>query len=132
MSATTDTSVRVHIYGSSISGNRKIKDAQRRIESVLTSNEIPFKFVDIAADEEAKSYMRRKNGGATDLPQIFVNGEFRGTITALDDAVEYDGLDTFLALDKATEDELILQEGAALDDAELAQLLEEDDQKNKQ
>jgi glutaredoxin len=44
----------------------------------LQSFEIPFQFIDLAADEEAKLYMRRKNGGATELPQIFVDGEFRG------------------------------------------------------
>ncbi|RKP26195.1 SH3-binding, glutamic acid-rich protein-domain-containing protein [Syncephalis pseudoplumigaleata] len=130
--ATADRTVRVHVYGSSVSGNRKIKDAQARIHTVFTTQDIPYEFVDLAADEEGKLYMRRKNGGATELPQIFVDGEFRGTYTAFDDAVEYDELDSFLAFDKPKEDEALLREGQSVDDAALAQLLEEDAQRDQQ
>lgn len=51
---------------------------QTRIKDVLNIKGIPFDFLNIAYDEEAKSYMKQKNLGKTELPQIFVNGEFKG------------------------------------------------------
>jgi glutaredoxin len=39
---------------------------------------VPFLFKDIASDEEAKKLMKRRNRGATELPQIFVDDEFIG------------------------------------------------------
>ncbi|KAI8053354.1 hypothetical protein BDF22DRAFT_684110 [Syncephalis plumigaleata] len=131
MATNTDSAVRVQIYGSSVSGNRKIKAAQTFIKDKLENFEIPYKFIDLAADEEAKLYMRRKNGGATELPQIFVDGEFRGTASAFEDAVEYDELDSFLDFNRQNEDEALLQVGESLDEADVDKLLEEDAQRDK-
>jgi hypothetical protein len=32
----------------------------------------------VAADEDALKYMKRKNRGEKELPQIFVDGEYKG------------------------------------------------------
>jgi glutaredoxin len=48
---------------------------------VLTIHKIPFEFVDVAADEDALKYMKRRNRGAVGLPQIFTDGEFIGVST---------------------------------------------------
>ncbi|RUS19266.1 hypothetical protein BC937DRAFT_87747 [Endogone sp. FLAS-F59071] len=71
---------------------------QTRIKDVLNIKGIPFDFINIAYDEEAKSYMKQKNHGKTELPQIFVNGEFKGIYADFDDAVETETLDQFLEL----------------------------------
>ncbi|ORY08315.1 thioredoxin-like protein [Basidiobolus meristosporus CBS 931.73] len=87
----------VEIYGSSISGNMQIKDRQQRLESILNSRKIPFEFVDIAADEKARNYMKRKNlNKTTELPQIFVDGEFRGIFQDFEEAHEAEQLNKFL------------------------------------
>jgi glutaredoxin len=49
-----------------------------RIEQVLKQRKIDFSFVDVAADEDALKYMKRKNRGEKELPQIFVDGEYKG------------------------------------------------------
>ncbi|RKP12507.1 hypothetical protein BJ684DRAFT_20964 [Piptocephalis cylindrospora] len=120
---------KVHIYGSSVSGSRKIKDGQRHLETILSTHNIPFVFKDLAADDEAKSYMRKNNGGVTALPQIFVNGEFRGVYDDFAEAVEADDLEAWLAIGSKTkaqkEDEEFDSLAKEVDEEELRKLAEE-------
>ncbi|KAI8927948.1 thioredoxin-like protein [Entophlyctis helioformis] len=80
-------SARVQIYYSSVSGMTKIKKAQTRIEDLLAAFKLPYELIDIAADEDAKAYMQAKSGKAV-IPQIFVDGEYKGTCEELDEANE--------------------------------------------
>jgi hypothetical protein len=75
--------------------------------------------------------MRRKNGGNNELPQIFVDGEFRGSYTAFEEAIEFDEVEQFLALDKPKVDEIeaLIAQGVP-SEAELLELLEEDEKKH--
>ncbi|CAG8611806.1 2284_t:CDS:2 [Scutellospora calospora] len=88
--------IRVHIYGSSVAGNIF---RQASIESILNSNKIPYTFIDVAADEDQLKYMKRKNRGIKDLPQIFVDGEYKGLAAELEQAVEMREVKEFLGLD---------------------------------
>ena len=56
----------------------QVKSNQSWIEQVLKQHKISFSFVDVAADEDALKYMKRKNRGEKELPQIFVDGEYKG------------------------------------------------------
>ncbi|CAG8673069.1 14710_t:CDS:2 [Gigaspora margarita] len=96
----SEEKIRVQIYGSSVPGNIFVKQNQMSIESILNANKIPFTFVDVAADETHLKYMKRKNGGKKDMPQIFVDGEFKGTTKELEEAVEMREVKEFLGLVK--------------------------------
>ncbi|CAG8639654.1 10926_t:CDS:2 [Cetraspora pellucida] len=91
--------IRVQIYGSSVAGNIFVKQNQASIESILNSNKIPYTFVDVAADQDQLNYMKRKNGGVKELPQIFVDGEYKGLTKELEQAVEMREVKEFLGLD---------------------------------
>ncbi|KAF8976607.1 hypothetical protein BGZ46_008127 [Entomortierella lignicola] len=90
----------VQVYGSSVSGNLKVKRAQLSINDALEQLGIEYEFVDLAVDEEAKRYIRGKNGGETELPQIFSGGEYRGVFDDFEYAVETNQLAQFLAFDR--------------------------------
>ncbi|GJJ72109.1 SH3 domain-binding glutamic acid-rich protein [Entomortierella parvispora] len=90
----------VQIYGSSVSGNLQIKRSQQSISDALQQLEIEYEFVDVAASEEVKSYMKRKSRGETALPQIFAGGEYRGTYEDFDYAIETHQLTQFLGFDR--------------------------------
>ncbi|KAG0203788.1 SH3 domain binding glutamic acid-rich protein-like [Mortierella sp. GBA30] len=90
----------VHIYGSSVSGNLKTKRAQQSISHALEQLWIEYEFVDVSTSDEAKRHMRRKNGGQTELPQIFSGGEYRGIFDDFEYAIETHQLLQFLAFDR--------------------------------
>ncbi|RIA96842.1 thioredoxin-like protein [Glomus cerebriforme] len=94
-----ETKERVQIYGSSVAGNIFVKSNQSWIEQVLKQHGIKFSFVDVAADEDAKKYMKRKNRGETELPQIFVDGEYKGIFKTFQEAVEMKEVKKFLGLE---------------------------------
>ncbi|CAG8536069.1 9014_t:CDS:2 [Dentiscutata heterogama] len=96
----SEEKIRVEVYGSSVPGNIFVKQNHMSVESILNANKIPYKFIDVAADENHLKYMKRKNGGKKDLPQIFVDGEFKGTTKELEEAVEMREVREFLGLDK--------------------------------
>lgn len=56
--------------------------------------------MDVAASEEAKSYMKRKSNGETALPQIFSDGDYRGTFEDFEYAIETHQLPQFLGFDR--------------------------------
>jgi len=94
-----ETKERVQIYGSSVSGNIFAKSNQSWIEQVLKQHKINFSFVDVAADENALKYMKRKNRGEKEYPQIFVDGEYKGITKDFQEAVEFKEVNKFLGLD---------------------------------
>ncbi|KAJ1647429.1 hypothetical protein LPJ64_001205 [Coemansia asiatica] len=91
---------RVQVYGSTVSGNRTYKKQARELFSMLEANEIDFQFICIAVDEEAKKYMRRKALGNMTIPQIYVDGEFKGFFEDAFQANEIDELYEWLGLDE--------------------------------
>ncbi|KAJ1667332.1 hypothetical protein IW140_001935 [Coemansia sp. RSA 1813] len=91
---------RVQIYGSTVSGNRTYKKQAKELFIMLEANEIDFEFICIAADEKAKSYMRRKALGKMTIPQVYVDGEFKGFFEDAFKANEIDELYEWLGLDE--------------------------------
>lgn len=89
----------VEIYTSAVSGNLKTRSNQSRLESLLAIKKIDYRIIDVSIDDEAKSYMKRKNLGATtELPQIFVKGEFKGLFDDFINALEGETLKVFLGI----------------------------------
>ncbi|KAJ3165014.1 hypothetical protein HK101_000321 [Irineochytrium annulatum] len=88
----------VTIYVSSVSGNLFAKKATTRVLDILAARKIDATEVDISTDEEAKEYMFSKSGKKT-LPQIFVEGEFKGTLEELDEANEDGRVKEFLGVE---------------------------------
>ncbi|ORX96139.1 hypothetical protein K493DRAFT_351031 [Basidiobolus meristosporus CBS 931.73] len=77
-----------------------IKTQQKRLESILNARRIPFVFIDVAASTAAKNYMRNINPTPTVvLPQIFVDGSFRGFFRQFEEANDRDELTEFLGFD---------------------------------
>ncbi|RHZ62406.1 hypothetical protein Glove_340g13 [Diversispora epigaea] len=91
---------KVEIYGSSVAGNIFVKKNQESIEFILKANKIDFSFVDVAADDDQLKYMKRKNRGEKELPQIFVGGEYKGLLKGLEEANEFKEVKKFLGLEK--------------------------------
>ncbi|KAI9099403.1 thioredoxin-like protein [Phlyctochytrium arcticum] len=88
---------RVMVYMSSVAGSTPVKKAQTRLEAIFAARKIKYDSVDVAADEEAKEYMLEKSG-KNSLPQIFVDGEYKGGIEALEEANEDDAVQKWLGL----------------------------------
>ncbi|KAJ1855535.1 hypothetical protein GGH12_004877 [Coemansia sp. RSA 1822] len=91
---------RVQVYGSTVSGNRTYKKQAKELFIMLEANEIDFEFICIAADEQAKKYVRRKALGNMTIPQIYVDGEFKGFFEDAFKANEIDELYEWLGLDE--------------------------------
>ncbi|ORX47443.1 hypothetical protein DM01DRAFT_1396320 [Hesseltinella vesiculosa] len=76
----------IHVYVSSVSANPSVKRKQETIQTLLATCNIPFQVIDVARREQALQHMRRQTQGqATQLPLVFVGGQFKGQ---LDDVVE--------------------------------------------
>ncbi|OLY80026.1 Cytokinesis protein 3 [Smittium mucronatum] len=97
-------STRVKIYGSTISGNRKYKTESQHLFRILETMEIPYEFICIAADQQAKSFIKRKSLGSVQIPQIYVDGELVGFYDDFIAANEDDELETWLGLDQEPDD----------------------------
>ncbi|KAJ1984541.1 mitochondrial inner membrane protein required for protein import [Dimargaris verticillata] len=119
-----DGSTRVQIYGSSVSGNRKYKTEFLKLTQFLQAEEVLFEFVDIAADEAAKAYMRGKATNVTSIPLLFCDGEYRGTFEQAAEAVEGFELRDFLGLD---DEPVHLDDVSNLTEEQIAKLTEEID-----
>ncbi|KAJ2499638.1 hypothetical protein GGH96_003395 [Coemansia sp. RSA 1972] len=91
---------RVQVYGSTVSGNRTYKKQAKELFTMLEANEIDFEFICIAADEQAKKYVRRKALGNMTIPQIYVDGELKGFFEDAFKANEIDELYEWLGLDE--------------------------------
>ncbi|KAJ2238216.1 hypothetical protein H4R99_005194 [Coemansia sp. RSA 1722] len=91
---------RVQVYGSTVSGNRTYKKQAKELFTMLEANEIDFEFICIAVDEDAKKYMRRKALGNMTIPQIYVDGDFKGFFEDAFQANEIDELYEWLGLDE--------------------------------
>ncbi|KAH6584285.1 hypothetical protein BASA61_003378 [Batrachochytrium salamandrivorans] len=79
---------RVTLYYSSVAGMVKVRKAQSRIQDLLAAHKVPYTMIDVAAEEDAKRYMQSKSG-TNIIPQIFLDGEYKGTCEAFDEANEY-------------------------------------------
>ncbi|OMJ26559.1 SH3 domain-binding glutamic acid-rich protein-like protein [Smittium culicis] len=92
--------VRVKIYGSTVSGNRKYKSESQHLFNILNTHQIKYEFICIAADQQAKSFIKRKSLGSVQIPQIYVDDELVGFYDGFIDANEHDELEHWLRLDQ--------------------------------
>jgi len=67
----------VIVYTSEVSGNLATKKHQAQLELFLNNAKIPFKKVDVSVEAGEKDFMI-KTSGKRELPQVFVNGQFKG------------------------------------------------------
>ncbi|XP_065907471.1 SH3 domain-binding glutamic acid-rich-like protein 3 [Dysidea avara] len=89
------------VYVSTVAGSLDVKKQQQRIEMILgktyQGNEV--KYIDVAADEDAKKKMRDIIGDEKAVPpQIFNGDTYCGNFQKFDDAVEDGELKQFLKL----------------------------------
>ena len=64
-----------HTHTRSLSHTHQIKKNQQRIEMTLEGKKIPYKKLDIAADESLKTKMREIAGNPKALPPQLANGD---------------------------------------------------------
>ncbi|KAK4047410.1 hypothetical protein OIV83_005457 [Microbotryomycetes sp. JL201] len=88
----------IDVYVTSILTNPSIRGRHERVERALTSLRVPFSTHDVASDDEAKRWWKRKDP-TNELPCIMVDGERVGSIEQFDEAVEFGELRQFLRLD---------------------------------
>ncbi|KAJ1741259.1 hypothetical protein LPJ55_003908 [Coemansia sp. RSA 990] len=91
---------RVRVYGSTVSGNRTYKKQVKELFAMLEAIEVDFEYVCIAADEQAKKFVRRKALGNMTIPQIYVDDELKGFYEDAFNANEVDELYEWLGLDE--------------------------------
>ncbi|GAA5981634.1 hypothetical protein JCM5350_008057 [Sporobolomyces pararoseus] len=89
----------IDVFVTSILSNPQLRGRHERVRRALTSARVPYAEHDVAGDENAKSFWKRKNGGKNELPFILVDGEPVGNIDDMDEAVEFGELRQFLRLD---------------------------------
>ncbi|PVU99799.1 hypothetical protein BB559_000408 [Furculomyces boomerangus] len=95
-----DGNPRVQIYGSTVSGNKKYKMELRKLFKILSSNQIEYEFICIAANQKAKSYMKMKALGNMTIPQIYVDKEFKSFYSEFMAADTSSALVEWLGLDE--------------------------------
>ncbi|KAJ3031202.1 hypothetical protein HDV00_008485 [Rhizophlyctis rosea] len=88
---------RVTLYYSSVSGALMVKKKQSRVQDIFAARKVEYDLVDVAADEDAKDYMQSKSG-KNSLPQIFVDGEYKGGPDELEEANEDGAVQEWLGL----------------------------------
>ncbi|KAE8257373.1 hypothetical protein A4X13_0g2389 [Tilletia indica] len=88
----------VELFSTSILSNHAVRKKHERYTSVLSIRKIPYVYHDMASDEEAKKRWRAKARDQT-IPGLLVHNEWRGTFAEFDEAVEFEELDLFLAID---------------------------------
>ncbi|KAK0562656.1 hypothetical protein OC844_002588 [Tilletia horrida] len=88
----------VELFSTSILSNHAVRKRHERYTSVLTIKKIPYVYHDMASDEDAKQRWRSKARDPT-IPGLLVHNEWRGTFAEFEEAVEFNELDFFLAID---------------------------------
>jgi len=89
----------VTIYYSSIPGSTKIRKETSRTQDILSAKKIAFEMVDVAV-EDNKNIMQ-KISGKTAIPQIVVEGEFKGLFEEFELANEDGLVEEFLFTSKS-------------------------------
>lgn len=100
----------IQIFLTSIASAPALRQRQEHLLRILQVKKIPYTSYDLASDEEAKKLWRRKApANNSSLPGIMVGGEFAGTYTEFDEAVEFGELDQFFKVNEpwGEEDEAI-------------------------
>jgi len=90
---------RVVVYESSVAGNIVVKKNTETVKAILTGKKIEFTAVDLSVSSKDKEYMHThsKSKDKNSLPQIFVDGSYKGGFDELNEANE-DGADAVKAL----------------------------------
>ncbi|GLB36009.1 putative SH3-binding, glutamic acid-rich protein [Lyophyllum shimeji] len=91
----------ISVFLTTIASQPALRQRQEYVLRILQVKKIPFTSYDLASDESAKRLWKRKAPlDKQQLPGILVGGQFPGTFSEFEDAVEYGELDTFLRLNE--------------------------------
>ncbi|KAG2044999.1 SH3-binding, glutamic acid-rich protein-domain-containing protein [Suillus americanus] len=92
----------IQIFLTTIASQVVIRKRQEYILRILQTKKIPYTSYDLASDDDAKRLWRRKAPpDKQQLPGILVGGRFIGDFDAFEEAVETEGLATFLRLNES-------------------------------
>lgn len=92
----------IQIFLTTIASQVVIRKRQEYILRILQTKKIPYTSYDLASDDDAKRLWRRKAPpDKQQLPGILVGGRFIGDFDAFEEAVETEGLVTFLRLNES-------------------------------
>ncbi|KAF8078765.1 hypothetical protein FPV67DRAFT_77416 [Lyophyllum atratum] len=102
----------ISIFLTTIASQPALRQRQEYLLRILQVKKIPFTSYDLASDESAKRLWKRKAPlDKQQLPGILIGGQFPGSFSEFEDAVEYGELDAFLRLNetwKADEDQPVI------------------------
>ncbi|GJE87633.1 hypothetical protein PsYK624_037160 [Phanerochaete sordida] len=87
----------IQVFLTTIASQVELRRRQEYLLRLLQVKKIPFTSYDLASDEDAKRLWKRK--APTDkqqLPGFLVGGDFIGTFSQFEEAVEFDELEIFL------------------------------------
>lgn len=86
----------VTLYYSSVPGSVKIRKETTRVNDILSARKVQFEKIDVT-QENHKDVML-KESGKNELPQIFVDGVFKGLCEDLENANEDNAVNQFLGV----------------------------------
>lgn len=91
----------IQVFLTTIASQVVVRKRQEYILRILQTKKIPYTSYDLASDNDAKRLWRRKAPpDKQQLPGILVGGRFIGDFDAFEEAVETEGLATFLRLNE--------------------------------
>jgi len=86
----------IQIFLTTIASQHALRQRQEYLLRILQVKKVPFTSYDLASDEDAKKLWKRKAPlSQQQLPGILVGGEFAGSFTDFEEAVEHGELDIF-------------------------------------
>lgn len=92
----------IQVFLTTIASQVVVRKRQEYILRILQTKKIPYTSYDLASDDDAKRLWRRKAPpDKQQLPGILVGGRFIGDFDAFEEAVETEGLATFLRLNES-------------------------------
>ncbi|KAF3913922.1 hypothetical protein ABW21_db0205699 [Orbilia brochopaga] len=75
----------LYLYLSLSTGTFANSSATSRMETILKSNKIPFKAIDVPTDDRAKSIWQRRKGNNQKLPALVKDGLIIGDLTQVEE-----------------------------------------------
>ncbi|KAF3932687.1 hypothetical protein ABW19_dt0202937 [Dactylella cylindrospora] len=91
----------LYLYTSLTSGSSTIITATARMEGFLKAHKVPFKAIDVATDDRARSIWTRRRTAKQTLPALVKDGEVLGSFSEVEEWVEFGELKWKVGLEPA-------------------------------
>jgi glutaredoxin len=95
--ASAPAAPRVVLYSSEVAGKVGVKKSQEAIRRLFNAMKIPFTEIDVSLESnKAERDKMRETSGSSELPQVFVDGAFKGGYEQIQEQNEMGSLRQYL------------------------------------